>query len=123
MIEESQLVVNPDVDYGFKIGDSVCHISDMDEQGIVTELDSEYDLGGVTTCRLVWGAASYEDAMDTPRMDQDIQWTNKLVRVEQRLALVETRESRLGHSTLSADRCCLHLSARKQCEHQWVADF
>jgi hypothetical protein len=67
-------------DYGFVVGNSVCHIGDNAMEGIVTELDAEYDLGGVTTCRVVWGATSVEDAMATPREDQDIQWTNKLVR-------------------------------------------
>jgi hypothetical protein len=50
--------------------------------GIVTELDVDYDLGGVTTCRVVWGAETIEDATETPRADQDIQWTNKLVLVQ-----------------------------------------
>lgn len=67
-------------DYGFVVGNSVCHIGDNAMAGIVTELDAEYDLGGVTTCRVVWGAESLEDALATPREDQDIQWTNKLVR-------------------------------------------
>lgn len=68
------------VDYGFGVGDSVYHVGDNAMGGIVTELDADYDLGGVTTCRVVWGATSFEDAMATPRDDQDIQWTNKLVR-------------------------------------------
>jgi hypothetical protein len=66
------------MDYGFVVGDSVVHIADNDETGIVTELDTEYDHGGITTCRVVWGATSLEDARSTPRADQDIQWTNKL---------------------------------------------
>jgi hypothetical protein len=66
-------------DYGFDVADTVRHIKGGAMSGIVTELDSEHDLGGVTTCRVVWGAESVEDAMATPREDQDIQWTNKLV--------------------------------------------
>lgn len=68
------------IDYDISIGDTVCHVGDNAMEGIVTELDAEYDLGGVTTCRVVWDAKSVEDAMATPREDQDIQWTNKLVR-------------------------------------------
>lgn len=67
------------MDYGLQVGDSVRHIKGG-EAGIVTELDAAHDLGGVTTCRVVWGASSVEDAQTTPRADQDIQWTNKLVR-------------------------------------------
>jgi hypothetical protein len=67
------------VDYGFGVGDSVRHKKESEPTGIVTELDSDHDLGDVTTCRVVWGAESLEDAMSTPRADQDIQWTNKLV--------------------------------------------
>lgn len=68
------------MDYGFDVGDSVVHNRDVEEIGIVTELDTEYDHGGITTCRVVWGATSLEDARRTPRADQDIQWTNKLSR-------------------------------------------
>lgn len=73
---------NATIDYGFGVGDAVCHIGDNAMEGIVTELDADYDLGGVTTCRVVWDAASVADAMATPRDDQDVQWTNKLVLVE-----------------------------------------
>lgn len=69
------------MDYGLQIGDTVCHVKDTTLQGIVTELDAGHDQGGVTTCRVVWGAESVEDAQATPREDQDIQWTHKLVRV------------------------------------------
>jgi len=68
------------VDYGFVVGDMVTHVGDNAVRGIVTELDAGYDLGGVTTCRVVWGAATVEEAMATPRDDQDIQWTNKLLK-------------------------------------------
>lgn len=67
------------IDYGFGIGDLVCHIGDDAMEGIVTELDADYDLGGVTTCRVAWGATSMEEAQAMPREDQDIQWTNKLI--------------------------------------------
>ena len=70
------------IDYGFIVGDTVFHIGDNLMNGIVTELDSEYDLGDVTTCRVVWGAETFEDAIATPREYQDIQWTNKLIKVE-----------------------------------------
>lgn len=66
--------------YGFQVGDTVRHVKGG-ESGIVTELDADYDHGGLTTCRVVWGAISVQDAQATPREDQDIQWTNKLVKV------------------------------------------
>ncbi|HCF3018588.1 TPA: hypothetical protein NIB55_005858 [Pseudomonas aeruginosa] len=69
------------VDYGFKVGDQVIHIKGGDS-GYVTELDVENNLGGVTTARVVWGASSFQDAQTTPREDADIQWTNKLIRIE-----------------------------------------
>lgn len=72
---------NTEAYYGFNVGDTVCHIKDYEMTGIVTEIDSEYDLGDVTTCRVVWGAENVTDAMQTPREDQDIQWTNKLVAI------------------------------------------
>lgn len=72
-----------DLQYGFNVGDSVCHIKDYQMVGIVTEIDSEYDLGDITTCRVVWDAKDFQDAKNTPREDQDIQWTNKLVPVNQ----------------------------------------
>lgn len=65
------------VDYGFSVGDRVVHKKGS-EPGYVIELDSDYDLGGITTARVVWGATSYQDARNTPREDADIQWTNKL---------------------------------------------
>jgi hypothetical protein len=58
------------------------------ETGIVTEIDTDCDLGGVTTCRVVWGAKSSEDAMSTLREDQDIQWTNKLILADSDLDLL-----------------------------------
>lgn len=68
-------------DYGFNVGDQVVHVKGGD-LGYVTELDVESDLGGVTTARVVWGATSFQDAKNTPREDADVQWTNKLIRVE-----------------------------------------
>ncbi|MBB4867819.1 hypothetical protein HNP46_006738 [Pseudomonas nitritireducens] len=64
--------------YGFTVGSTVQHIKDP-QPGIVTEIDSDQDLGDVTTCRVVWGAESLQDALDTPRPDQDLLFTNKLV--------------------------------------------
>ena len=71
-----------DMDYGINVGDTACHVKDYSLTGIVVEIDTEYDQGGVTTCRVAWGASSLEEAKSFPREDQDIQWTNKLVRVE-----------------------------------------
>ena len=69
------------MDYGFEVGDTVCHVKDTAASGLVTEIDADYDLGDVTTCRVAWGAKSLEEALAFPRDDQDIQWTNKLTRV------------------------------------------
>lgn len=65
----------------FQVGDPVCHVKDDQLKGIITEMDSDHGFGGVTTCRVVWGAPSLEIAMAIPKEDQDIQWTNKLVLV------------------------------------------
>lgn len=70
------------MDYGFDVWDTVCHIKDDEMLGIVTEIDSSHDLGDVTTCRVVWGAKSVDDAKGIPHEYQDIQWTNKLIRVK-----------------------------------------
>lgn len=71
------------IGYGFDVGDVVYHEKDIHGvSGIVTNIDYDNDLGGVTTCNVVWGATSWVDAINTPRTDQDIQWTNKLVRCE-----------------------------------------
>lgn len=67
--------------YGFTVGDRVTHVRDDGAEGIVTEIDSEYDLGDVTTCRVAWDVRSYEEAKLVPREDTDIQWTNKLALV------------------------------------------
>jgi hypothetical protein len=79
MTETTRDAETPTPDYGFNVGDSVSHVGDNDIAGIVTELDSDHDLGGVTTCRVAWGAQDLSEAMLIPRGDQDIQWTNKLV--------------------------------------------
>lgn len=64
--------------YGVAVGDQVTHVRDDSINGYVTELDADHDLGDVTTCRVVWGANSLDEAKDAPREDHDIQWTNKL---------------------------------------------
>lgn len=69
------------IDYGFIEGDVVSHVKDSEEQGVVVAIDSAYDLGGVTTCRVVWGVTTLEEARKVPTQDQDVQWTNKLYRV------------------------------------------
>lgn len=61
----------------FKVGSNVRHLRDDSLEGVMVQIDE--DLGGVTTCRVVWGAQSLEEALATPREDQDIQWTTKLV--------------------------------------------
>lgn len=68
------------LNYGFQVGDLVSHLKDASLLGIVTELDATHDIGGVTTCRVAWGAESMEAAHVIPREAQDIPWTNKLTR-------------------------------------------
>jgi hypothetical protein len=63
-----------------KVGSNVQHVRDDSLNGVVVEMDE--DLGGVTTCRVVWGAKSLEDALAASREDQDIQWTTKLLLVD-----------------------------------------
>jgi len=77
----NSLLVAPNgaVDYGFLVDDFVEHVRDNTLIGIVVQIDSEHDLGGVTTCRVVWGAKTVAEAHATDKIDQDIQWTNKLV--------------------------------------------
>lgn len=65
--------------YGFEVGDPVCHVKDYSVVGFVTEIDYDADCAGITTCRVVWDAVDFQDAMNTPREDQDIQWTNKVI--------------------------------------------
>jgi len=64
------------------IGDKVTHRKGDGETGFIVEVDFEYDLGGVTTCRVVWDVETFEQAKAAPREHQDIQWTNKLVKVD-----------------------------------------
>lgn len=66
--------------YGFEVGDQVVHVKGS-ETGYVIEIDHDYDLGDVTTCRVVWDVESYQEALEVDRADSDIQWTNKLVKV------------------------------------------
>lgn len=67
---------------GLEVGDKVTHRKGDGETGFVIEVDFEYDLGGVTTCRVVWDVETFEQAKASPREHQDIQWTNKLVKVD-----------------------------------------
>lgn len=64
--------------YGFTVGDRVVHVRDDSVEGFVIEIDSDHDLGDVTTCRVAWDVSSYDEAKLVPREDTDIQWTNKL---------------------------------------------
>lgn len=66
--------------YGFTVGDEVIHKRDDSLTGFVMEMDDKHDLGDVTTCRVVWGALTFDEAKLSPREHQDIQWTNKLTR-------------------------------------------
>lgn len=65
--------------YGFCVGSLVLHLREMDgEAGVVLEIDSEHDQGDVTTCRVLWGVTSLNEAISYHREDSDIVWTNKL---------------------------------------------
>jgi hypothetical protein len=70
-------------EYGFIVGDSVTHVKEpYGPKAFVTEIDADHDLGGVTTCRVVWNAMTWDEAKNSPREDSDIQWTNKLTVVD-----------------------------------------
>ncbi len=66
---------------GFASGDRVCHSRDSNLEGVIVALDS--DVGGLTTCSVVWGATSLDDALAAPHCDRDVQWTNKLVLLQE----------------------------------------
>lgn len=71
------------MNYGFGVGSKVNHVKDVGgESGFVIEIDSDHDLGDVTTCRVVWGAKDFDEAKALPKEDSDVQWTNKLVLAE-----------------------------------------
>lgn len=80
-IENSEVATKASHDrYGFAVGDAVVHIREQEaDQGILIEIDADHDLGDVTTCRVMWGCSSLEEALSHPREDSDIVWTNKLV--------------------------------------------
>lgn len=78
----STCFINSIIDYGFSVGDVVCHVKDPSTRGVVFDIDEAHDLGGVTTCRVAWDVMNLEEALQLPKADTDIQWTNKLSRVE-----------------------------------------
>jgi len=65
--------------YGFDVGTRVTLLREADVDGIVMQIDGSHDLGGSTTCLVVWGAQDLEEASSRPVQDRDIQWSNKLV--------------------------------------------
>lgn len=67
--------------YGFEVGDQVALMREAEPSGIVVAIDHLHDLGGTTTCQVVWGAKTMEEALEAPLSDRDIQWTNKLAAV------------------------------------------
>lgn len=71
------------MNYGFVVGSIVNHVKDMGgESGIVIEIDSDHDLGDITTCRVAWGVTDIEQAKALPKEDSSVHWTNKLVLAE-----------------------------------------
>ena len=71
--------------YGIDVGDLVRHVKESSWTGIVTEIND--NLNDVTTCRVAWDdnhdhALTLEETLTLPRENTDIQWTNKLVRIQ-----------------------------------------
>lgn len=62
------------IDYGFSENDKIYHIKDSSWTGRVISIDRDYDHGGITTCLIHWD--DYDDNQT------DIQWTNKLRKME-----------------------------------------
>lgn len=67
--------------YGFDVGSRVSLFKEPDPAGVVVQIDVDHDVGGSTTCLVVWGADDLEDAMSRSEDERDIQWSNKLVAV------------------------------------------
>ena len=57
-------------EYPVTEGDMVYHVKDQDLVGVVTHVDR--NLPHPTTCNVLWEGTE----------DDDIQWTNKLVRID-----------------------------------------
>ena len=66
--------------YGFEVGDRVVHVKDPATVGVVSSIDVEYDLGGVTTCTVNWDNESGE-ADNVTEQHESVHWTNKLVKI------------------------------------------
>lgn len=65
-----------------KAGDRVAHIKEPHLPGTVVSIDLDcypLEVYGVTTCRVFWDDEEGYQSED----DADIQWTNKLVKVEE----------------------------------------
>lgn len=60
-------------------GDKVTHIKDDSLNGVVIDVDD--NLIDVTTCLVVWGVETLEEALKL-KDDADIQWTNKLMTID-----------------------------------------
>lgn len=65
--------------YGIDVGSRVTLFKEPDPEGVIVQIDVDHDLGGTTTCLVVWGAEDLDDAMSRMKEERDIQWTNKLV--------------------------------------------
>lgn len=65
--------------YGFDVGSRVTLLREADVDGVVVQIDESHDLGGSTTCLVVWDARDLEEALSRPPQDRDIQWSNKIV--------------------------------------------
>lgn len=70
-----------DNDFWLQKGDRVCHIKEPEISGTILEIDLDcYPLHeyGVTTARVRWD----DDEGEYPLSEYDIQWTNKLMKIE-----------------------------------------
>lgn len=67
----------------FKIGKKVELKRDPEWTGFIMQVDDENITFDQTTCLIVWGVESYEEAQMVDRSEWDIQWTNKLCVIDE----------------------------------------
>jgi len=66
----------------FNVGDTVALKREPEPSGIIVMIDHDHSIGDVTTCEIVWGVETLEEALSRPATERDIQWTNKLYPLE-----------------------------------------
>lgn len=70
----------------FKIGSKVAHIKEPESIGFIVQIDNNLE-NEKTTCRVVWGVSNFDSAISVyfsyDISSYDIQWTNKLILIEE----------------------------------------